>query len=130
VADQPYTLALAWHPHASRLAAQPGWRRTGDDDPQLDGTVSGMAAPRVMAWSSLENDGFAGRWVSRATSRSRTRDDRIVSAGVAVDPIVRTGSAHVGTASVHVGMSPVSSGAGIFSVDLLQPIRRKRSCRR
>jgi hypothetical protein len=45
VADQPYTLALAWHPHASRLAAQPGWRRTGDDDPQLDGTVSGMAAP-------------------------------------------------------------------------------------
>jgi hypothetical protein len=79
--------------------------------------------PRVMAWSAQENAGFGGRWVSRATSRSRTCDDRIVSAGVMVDPIVRTGSAHVGTSSV-------SSGSGIISVDLLQPIRRGRSCRR
>jgi hypothetical protein len=71
--------------------------------------------PRVMAWSAQENAGFGDRWVSRVTS-SPTRDKRIVSARVAVDPTVRTDSADV-------GMPPVSSGSGMISVDLLQPRR-------
>jgi hypothetical protein len=78
--------------------------------------------PRVMAWSAQENAGFGDRWVSRATSNP-TRDDRIASAPVAVDPASKTDLAHVGT-------SPASSGSGIISVDLLQPRRLGRSCRR
>jgi hypothetical protein len=79
--------------------------------------------PRVMAWSAQENAGFGNRWVSRATSRSWTRVDRIASARVAADPTVRTGSAHV-------GMPPVSSGSGMISVDLLQPIRLGRNSKK
>ena len=77
--------------------------------------------PRGMAWSAHESAGFGDRWVSRATS-SRTRDKRIVSARVAVDPFLRPGSAHV-------GMPPESSGSGIISVDLLQPVRLARNCK-
>jgi hypothetical protein len=77
--------------------------------------------PRGMAWSAQENAGFGDRWVSRATS-SPTRDKRIVSARVAVDPTGRTGSGHV-------GMPQVSSRSGIFSVDLLQPVRLARNCK-
>src|SRR5215216_1802516 len=36
---------LARHRHAPRLAAQPAWRRTTDDDPQPHGTASSMAPP-------------------------------------------------------------------------------------
>jgi hypothetical protein len=78
--------------------------------------------PRVMAWSAQENAGFGDRWVSRATSNP-TRDVRIASAPVAVDPTLET-------ASAHVGMPPVSSGSGMISVDLLQPVRLGRTCRR
>jgi hypothetical protein len=78
--------------------------------------------PRVLAWSAQENAGFGGHWVSRATSSSRTRDDRIASAPVAVDPTVRTDSARMGTA-------PVSSGSEISSADLQQPRRLGRNCR-
>jgi hypothetical protein len=79
--------------------------------------------PRVMAWSAQENAGFGNRWVSRATSRSWTRVDRIASARVAADPILGPGSAHVGTA-------PESSGSWIISVDLLQPIRLGRNSKK
>jgi hypothetical protein len=77
--------------------------------------------PRVMAWSAQESAGFGDRRVSRATS-SRTRDKRIVSARVAVDPFLGPGSGHV-------GMPLVSSGSGIISVDLLQPVRLARNCK-
>jgi hypothetical protein len=56
---------------------------------------------------------------ARATSSSRTRDERVASARVTVDPL-----------DPFVGTGSVSSGSGIISADLQLPIRLGRNCRR
>ena len=56
MADQPYTFALAWHPHAfGGLHNQDGGELVTMT--LAGGTASGMADPRVKAWLSLRTTG-------------------------------------------------------------------------
>jgi hypothetical protein len=64
--------ARARHVHAPQLAAQPGWRRSGDDDPQPDGTALGRAAP---TGSGMERSGECRVWWSLAVAGDQQQSD-------------------------------------------------------
>src|SRR5215217_6357504 len=107
--DCSCSLLASWTDTPSpAIAMRLGWLHSqhGGEPPTMTRSRTGphraWLHPRVMAGSAQENARLIDRRVSRPTS-SRTRDDRIASAGIAVDPILRTGAAHVGTASAHVG---------------------------